>query len=472
MKPGDTTANQFETSLALANGMVCGIDDLIRLVGKDLQRAVFRHHAGRSRDRSTGMGRHGKLKSAPVVTWRTAVVSASERPVAALLGQELVESTTGTSLRIPEVPVDSIGKIDNRTTDGKEEIARIDEITSLLLANYGHAGPEFARKLLDYSPAALRKMVTDCAKVLSEESQSVGERRAMEAFSLLLVAGHLAVSFGLLPKEIDVVGTVNWAAQHFAARAELDPYEKALDNLKVEIASRMNRSIVESRKADIPAGIDGRYDDEGIYILKGKLGSYIGSGLGEAEFTAWLRKNGGLIERKLKNGGRGSCNYTERAPGLRGAKAYPLDRGWLGLATAGINAGDRVAKIQKEIALLREPQLMKEVKRQQGEEKYKERLATLEAELADAREEAEKEQPAARPDLPRETYMDREKPLDTLERRHSREHKSKKSMTLWYGKMVRAGIWEWVQERRMILSMNANGSRVAHTFTLTPYQSE
>lgn len=72
------------------------------------------------------------------------------------------------------------------------------------MTDYGHAGPEFIRKLLESGDIVKlpERLASFCEKFPSTSGQ---ESRAAERFAVVAMAGELAISFGVLPIPPDTV---------------------------------------------------------------------------------------------------------------------------------------------------------------------------------------------------------------------------------------------------------------------------
>ena len=126
------------------------------------------------------------------------------------------------AVRIIDIDVSGV----NRAVD-KTALRAIDEID----AHYGHAGIAFVRALfeqgLHQQAIALRERIDKAAReIAGGDNADAAEIRAARPLALLMVAGTMAVGFGLLPETTPVKEAVQWAWRQFKQSldaAALDP---------------------------------------------------------------------------------------------------------------------------------------------------------------------------------------------------------------------------------------------------------
>lgn len=140
--------------------------------------------------------RNGSARAAK--RWRVMLFSSGELGLSALMAEGGKRSRAGQEIRLLDIPARrTFGAWDNLhgMTGGREFS---DAIQRASVTHYGHAGPQFIRKLLelgeqDNLPALLAQLCNQYPSTSGQES------RAAERFALVAMAGELAISFGILP---------------------------------------------------------------------------------------------------------------------------------------------------------------------------------------------------------------------------------------------------------------------------------
>lgn len=253
------TSNNIENVSAGASGMTLALDETALAKSADLTRILYKLASG------AGSGRmRSDTSERPARTWRTLIVTSSERSIQTMVEEVGQVYQEGNRARFVEVPVDECGVGDEQGV--KKFEARV-------MSVYGVAGPEFLRILhangrFDDGGAELRRLVQQAAASLSEEAPPV-MRRAAAVFGAALVAGELAKAANLLPREFPSHAVISWAWQAATAGIEsLTPTDRALGRIQEFVSRRWGTSIVPLVGDDVRRSgpVDGWYDNDRVFI--------------------------------------------------------------------------------------------------------------------------------------------------------------------------------------------------------------
>jgi hypothetical protein len=195
--------------------------------------------------------------------------------------------------------------------------------------NYGHAGPEFVRRLIERGlhrdPTALRDRIIRTAVELTRDAVRGSQTRSAEPFALIWVAGELAKELEILPPSLDIVAVVKWAWGEYAQSAgaeALKPEDKAEANLRRWVAERVavtikdvSHSAPEWRNNREPVGW---YDNGAVYISAAYLVEAAGGVLSEPAIARMLR------DRDLLAWPRKGRLHVRYVPKIGYLKAYAL----------------------------------------------------------------------------------------------------------------------------------------------------
>lgn len=154
--------------------------------------------------------------------------------------------------------------------------------------------------------------------------------RAAMPLALLLIAGELAKSFGLLPGTTAVKEAVRWGWDRFrqsSDAAALDPETQTVARIRTWIAERWGVTI---KSVDAESGLNNRetlawFDNTAIYIPKGTLREAAGNNLRESEVASILARRGLLAKRTESD-----RLYVRFVPKVGRVEAYALSRSEFG----------------------------------------------------------------------------------------------------------------------------------------------
>lgn len=187
------TGNGLEGIASQRNDTLLALDEIGEADPREIGSVVYAMANGTGKARAN---RNGSARAAK--RWRVMLLSSGELGLSALMAEGGKRSRAGQEIRLLDIPARrAFGAWDNLhgMTGGREFS---DAIQLASVTHYGHAGPQFIRKLLELGeqdglPALLAQF---CAQYPSTSGQ---ESRAAERFALVAMAGELAISFGILP---------------------------------------------------------------------------------------------------------------------------------------------------------------------------------------------------------------------------------------------------------------------------------
>jgi hypothetical protein len=334
-KPGlfqvaKTTVNGFEFLAARANATVFTLDELAHLSGRETARVIYTLASGIGKARMTA----GAAAREPH-RWKTFAILSSETSLENKITADGETWTGGQAVRIADVDVTGI----NRLLD-----AKVFQQISAVSKHYGHAGPAFARGLIEagYHQRAseVRDKINEVARRLAHPKVdgrpvpgAVADAAAIRAampLAILAIAGRLAQSFDLLPTGNAIADAVQWAWTGFhesSNAAALDPETRAVGAIQEWVAARWNTSI-HWLDAEVRPTRDamGWWDDEAVYLTPSSLTEAAGGSMKEEALAKLLNDRDLIAKRKSPK-----HTYVAYVPKVGGLpKAYALSRSHFG----------------------------------------------------------------------------------------------------------------------------------------------
>lgn len=187
------TGNGLEGIASQRNDTLLALDEIGEADPREIGSVVYAMANGTGKARAN---RNGSARAAK--RWRVMLLSSGELGLSALMAEGGKRSRAGQEIRLLDIPARrAFGAWDNLhgMTGGREFS---DAIQLASVTHYGHAGPQFIRKLLELGeqddlPALLAQLCNQYPSTSGQES------RAAERFALVAMAGELAISFGILP---------------------------------------------------------------------------------------------------------------------------------------------------------------------------------------------------------------------------------------------------------------------------------
>ena len=321
-----STENAIEALAQTSAGTVLALDELGHADGKSISRMIYGIASGVGKSRLTA---NATLKDRYV--WDTFAILSGECSLAEKVKRDGGRWTAGMAVRIVDVEVTGINRgVDEETL---EAIAKINQ-------NFGHAGPAFVTALVENgdhrSPGEIRDRVLRTARELSGEAADSATIRAATPFALIFVAGELAKSFGLIPKETNLVDAVGWAWRQFLASTDaiaLKPEQQVVANLRTWIQSNWDVTIksVEVNATAIggmrPNSREafGWYDEETVYVQTDRIIDAAGGVMNKGQIAKILD-----VGRFLTRRGSAKRIAVTYVPQIGHAQCYALRRSEFG----------------------------------------------------------------------------------------------------------------------------------------------
>jgi len=187
------TGNGLEGIASQRNDTLLALDEIGEADPREIGAVIYAMANGTGKARAS---RNGSARAAK--RWRVMLFSSGELGLSALMAEAGKRSRAGQEIRLLDIPARrAYGAWDYlHNMAGGREFS--DAIQRVSVTHYGHAGPQFIRKLLECGEQeSLPEMLTQfCAQYPSTSGQ---ESRAAERFALAAMAGELAINFGILP---------------------------------------------------------------------------------------------------------------------------------------------------------------------------------------------------------------------------------------------------------------------------------
>lgn len=187
------TGNGLEGIASQRNDTLLALDEIGEADPREIGAVIYAmaNGTGKARASRTGAAR-------PAKRWRVMLFSSGEQGLSQIMAEGGKRSRAGQEIRLLDISARRIyGAWDSlHDLAGGREFS--DAIQRASVTHYGHAGPEFIRRLLASGDARILPewLTKIAAKYPSTSGQ---EGRAAERFALVALAGELAIKWGLLP---------------------------------------------------------------------------------------------------------------------------------------------------------------------------------------------------------------------------------------------------------------------------------
>ncbi|WP_282118536.1 DUF927 domain-containing protein [Ruegeria atlantica] len=331
------TSNAVELLAAIGSESFLALDEIGRMQRpEDLAPLLFGLSSGSGKSRMGG--RNVSAGLAEEAEFKVFAMMSNERSLRTVIKGAKADYKTGISARFPDLDVTAGARV------SAETIRRMEAVT----ANFGHAGPEFVRWLIDNDwhkrGHVLRAMIDKAAKTLAGDDANPAQSRAAKVFALVRVAGKLAHRAGLLPDADKVTAAVRTAWDTFKTSDEGKATEgesSLLDGFKSWLALNMGSKIIlASEWADgNRAGVVGWYTDDMIILDWHAIENVAVLGLSGTRtgLVAALKESGALIPSGKNN------NHKKLPVEVGGGEATNIrvDRAELGFPAQAKSAFER-----------------------------------------------------------------------------------------------------------------------------------
>lgn len=284
------TQNALFARLGLNNNLPVTVDEFTNMGVDDIGEFLYWVTQGRDKERLTKSAVERTTR-----TWATPVVVSTNRAITSMLHAGNLASEAQMA-RVMELHVEPSPIFTQSTEVGRR-------IHKMFTENYGHAGAEFLRRLVELGPDRIRDIVEQAGDVVRSKfgARFSGEERFWEQTVVLAyIGGALAKKWGLI--DFDFNKSIEWAISQLhshrdtVANATLDPYDVLsrylTDNtdkqLCVYINSNNQKTCDTSRS--YPNGIHIRFD-----LYRDSPNGRVNNGsmfINRAEFNRWLARHG------------------------------------------------------------------------------------------------------------------------------------------------------------------------------------
>lgn len=194
----NTTANALEGTAAAHNDGLLALDEMGTCDAKDFGKVVYDLSSGQGKAR---MNKNSTLRSQS--TWRSLILSTGEISSRQKIEENGRNAQIGHEVRMVDIPIIDGLLVD---THGQEAGDFANELKKSAGQYYGSAGREFVTRLIDHENNSFtwKKDIVgqmDFCRISLTAGRKLEsfQQRVIQRFTLLIVAGHLAVKFGLLP---------------------------------------------------------------------------------------------------------------------------------------------------------------------------------------------------------------------------------------------------------------------------------
>jgi hypothetical protein len=170
------------------------MDEFTNMKDMDLSNMLYDIGNGRERKKS----KSGGDDLVDTGSWSTITCVTSNRSVYEML-RGLSMQTTAESMRIVEIPCNF------RSYSGTEAGPLVERILRVMNTNYGLAGPEFMRRLMEERFEAFDRATEQALEWDAKVRQSSEERFWTYGLGLILAAGRLACELGFLKYDMDAL---------------------------------------------------------------------------------------------------------------------------------------------------------------------------------------------------------------------------------------------------------------------------
>ena len=210
------TQNSLFNRLSMHCHLPMTVDEATMMADKDVGEFIYWVSQGRDKARLTKAITERDPKS-----WATVVTLSTNRSIASKIAATGLE-TNAQMVRLLELQLPVSPVFSGESKAGAQ-------IYDLIHDNYGHAGKEFVRKLLELGPDKIKALVKNAPRALQKKfnTRFSGQERFWEQLlSLAYVAGVLAKSWKIVDFEPDAA--INWAlSQVDSARSAVKENERS-----------------------------------------------------------------------------------------------------------------------------------------------------------------------------------------------------------------------------------------------------
>lgn len=189
------TANGLEGVAATRNETCLILDEIDEASPFEIGKITYMLANGQGKQRAGRIGNARKIQR-----WRIITLSTGERTLTSIMNEVGKRPNAGQLVRLLSIPVSFEYGAFSNLHDFESGRALADHLKMMRMNHYGHLGPAFIRRLIDDErPFAV--MLDQVVQRFSERLTTNIEKRAATTFSIVGLAGELAIEYGLLPWE-------------------------------------------------------------------------------------------------------------------------------------------------------------------------------------------------------------------------------------------------------------------------------
>jgi len=263
-----STSNSLEALSSERSGIGIAIDELGAFRAAKLSSVLYKFLSGKGQARLTSSLELAKQHSASVSLLSSGELSVEEK---LLLSRETVNA--GILARLPSMLLTA----QDMALDGEsmlETAERIEHFKEACAEYGGTLGPRFIQVLLDKYESReslnddVRQQWQQTISELADYASNSIQRRVIRRFSLVLLAGWMAVDMELIPfSEDEITEAVTFMIERWLEDIETSKtdVERAIDRLSAYLRRNYHR-IPDSNDPEIKGTIDG-YKHNGLYLL-------------------------------------------------------------------------------------------------------------------------------------------------------------------------------------------------------------
>nr|WP_010400193.1 DUF927 domain-containing protein [Paracoccus sp. TRP] len=279
-----------------------------------------------------------KLALEKTTHWRTAMLSTSERPIAAMLASARIDMPAGLGVRLIDIPARSWTHGIFENLHGYASGHALSEaIRDAAGRHHGHALPAFVQRLIEHHaiiattvPALIERLQPDmlAAVGLTVESPDGPVQRVLKRLALIAATGEIAARLGVLPwpQNTASVALTEIARLWHRAHAAQPPTSAEAMAHRLTGWLRANRHRLLRPGAVLGDNDVGWIDMNWIYLGAEALRTEVASGM-QAERAVKLLREAGIL---VPGGERVSSQYKlPRSIDPDRNRAYRLDRSML-----------------------------------------------------------------------------------------------------------------------------------------------
>ncbi|URQ87046.1 DUF927 domain-containing protein [Pseudoalteromonas sp. SCSIO 43088] len=265
-----STSNGMEALTTERSGLGVCIDELGAFRSSNLSSALYKILSGAGKARMTSNYQVAEQQKASVLMLSTGELSIEDK-----LRQSKSPINAGLLARLPSMLIEP-SHMALESESHSETAQRIERFKDSCNAYGGHLGASFVQHLLDaYESKAeleheIREQWEAIVEQLSDYAVNSIQRRVIRRFALVLVAGLLAHSFGLLPwSEEEISDAIVFMIDRWQANIEMgkSDLERVIDGLKDWCRQNFHK-LPDSYSTKIKGSVDGyRYNDQCILLL-------------------------------------------------------------------------------------------------------------------------------------------------------------------------------------------------------------